>query len=93
MCVCLCVVCERAELNYNLTFLSSGLCSVKEQLIQRVCALENISDKACPQTQKSVYGNISTRFPQSNLQTHHSPAEGGDKSRRWETRSVSVIEC
>lgn len=88
VCVCLCVVCERAELNYNLTFLSSGLCSVKEQLIQRVCAPENISDKACPQTQKSVYGNISTRFPQSNSQTHHSPAEGGDKSRRWETRSV-----
>lgn len=93
VCVCLCVVCERAELNYNLTFLSSGLCSVKEQLIQRVCAPENISDKACPQTQKSVYGNISTRFPQSNSQTHHSPAEGGDKSRRWETRSVSVTEC
>ena len=33
MCVCVCVyVCEGAELNYNLTFLSSGLCSLKERL-------------------------------------------------------------
>lgn len=37
--------------------------------------------------------NISTTFPQSNSQMHHSLAEGGDKSRRWEMRSVSVTEC